>query len=335
MHSFEFYLNSTDRFFWGKVRPMSQLDATLVNFVDEAGRLNILGGMHSIWVPPLVTLRVKGGGRVLADLQLPSDISPPYLVYPVSNMVDAIDDHAMMEVLKTQGWRRVLRNEYRDVDVLNEFVRLARADIFSDKGIESVCAFAKKRGPLWRCCTPGHDLWCHWLPIRAEKQYQYKNLCIWYAAEEAAAFVERARLVKNVLNAVVTLREGKSLPVGLWEQILPFPLLEDYSSERLQWYDLLSAVEFHAGIGREPRLVLDYVKGVKLDIVTELGFIHAVWFAVLQLVSNATALYQCHGCWSFYVRTQRRPKEGQSNYCEQCGPTAGKREWARKNRTRR
>ena len=50
-----------------------------------------------------------------------------------------------------------------------------------------------------------------------------------------------------------------------------------------------------------------------------LGFFSAVWVEIAQVLCKVGGFLQCSGCGDYYMRTTKRPRPDQANYCETCG----------------
>ncbi len=64
----------------------------------------------------------------------------------------------------------------------------------------------------------------------------------------------------------------------------------------------------------------------EISIQSHLGFLSASWFQFMQAVTAQNILI-CSGCSKTYNREKRKPKQGQKNYCDECGTAAAKRNW--------
>jgi uncharacterized membrane protein len=54
---------------------------------------------------------------------------------------------------------------------------------------------------------------------------------------------------------------------------------------------------------------------------TRLRFLGAIALQLALSVADAESLFTCNGCGRPYIRSQRKPNDGQSTYCEACSTT--------------
>ena len=153
--------------------------------------------------------------------------------------------------------------------------------------------------------------------------------------EEVEVFLQKARQVKTLFEAIVRLQNGEPVAESLWRLMgvheTQAPPLATASRDE-QFRTLCSVLRVHLYWCSEFRIGLGWDNRPKLKIVPPLGFIHVVLFTLAQLLCQARGVYQCDGCGNFYIRTRKRPQTGKRNFCPQCGPTASKRQWAQRKR---
>jgi hypothetical protein len=263
--------------------------------------------------------------------------------------VPLADTMLAYEGLLTNGW------SWREssTGVFDDFLRLADVPdtaMLAEEACSKVVAFARKWGPLWLCRTPIHTEDCYWRPdisvlswtsnnprdIPPEwLRYQKKNHCQWIPMEEVDVFLQKARQVKTLFEAIVQLQNGDSVAKSLWRVIgiheARASALATASREE-QLMMLCTVLRIHLYWCSEFRVGLGWDHGPKLKIVPPPGFIHVVLLTLAQLLCQARGVYQCDECGNFYIRTGKRPQTGKRNFCRQCGSTASKRQWAQRKR---
>jgi hypothetical protein len=195
--------------------------------------------------------------------------------------------------------------------LLNDFLRLAYDTITVDVGVQ-VFQFVLKWGPLWLCRTDGH-VQCHWSPgIGSVMSRGWP--CGWAPTEEIEEFVRKAWEAKAVLEIAYALQNDHPIARGLWHRLgLPSPPEEP----RQMLATFVDLYFFFVG-GRGPLLVWKADTNPKLVLYNGLGFIHAIWMEIAQLLCHANGISQCDGCGAFYIREVRKEKAGQRNFCPRC-----------------
>lgn len=283
--------------------------------IDEEGRfLGFVPEESGIWVPapilaPEYNLRIEQ-----VHIQNVGIVGDPCLIFFVP------DDWVVRGVkagwktrLKDKGW--ILKNDTRNL--LGEFVKLA--DAKPDKYLQ----FARKWGPLWdQVREPFKESYT--------REPQPEKMAPW--AESTEIWRIKAKEVKGFLDIAAYLHQGKPAPFDLWKSI-PTGLEEQFKNDitrQRRWISLLLThkisdehqVWFHFDwSGEQPAL----------QLTTKLGFIHSVWFQLLQAVSKMQVCV-CDGCGKVYVREGRKPARGRNNFCPECGDKASKKLWAEKNK---
>lgn len=216
-----------------------------------------------------------------------------------------------------------LREKKPTATLLNTFISLWR-----DKKPRAVVAFAEKWGPLrleLPKMTPG-------------RPWEEEPLAAWWFLSQ---------------RAHATLRIGQALGRNARGAVEDWSLLStDYSGEdpkRAMFYGLpnwvrwenddgakrigRSALEFErAQIGGElahwmdlfgVRLSADWGGDGRYSWHLEVSynrhqFLGAIALQLALSVADAESLFTCDGCGRPYIRSQRKPNAGQSNYCETC-----------------
>ena len=227
--------------------------------------------------------------------------------------------------------------------LLNTFVAVANAPV------EKVISVAQRYGPLFPCSTHGmffigpdsisRSLECEWL--HPEPVWLWRRMArrARAALSIAAALWKRAR---PLIEDWATLAFGG--PRAAWplrphasEEACEVPtpdLPPDLYAAQLDAQKRALAVmlgewrnEFHAPptFEIEPELALSVTAGM--------GFLPAVWLAVVQAVTRTSGIYTCASCGQIFGR-QRAPAVGRAAYCPECsvGQQAAKRDWARRHR---
>jgi|SRR5208283_1873276 len=86
-------------------------------------------------------------------------------------------------------------------------------------------------------------------------------------------------------------------------------------SELTQWMEVFGvvlAVRWRGDENRSWQLEVSY---------NRLRFLGAIALQLALSVADAESLFTCDGCGRPYIRAQRKPNDGQSNYCETCAQT--------------
>ena len=321
---------------------------------DEAGKRSpfFMDGMLS--VPPTVTVAFlpaapqRGPFRWHHLGPVNAQGETPFLVYPLpegwtSPMPDTV---VREEDLMTSGWtwQRDSRN------VFGDYLRLAEVsdgDMRTEAGCTRVVNFAKKWGPLWICRTPIHPKECYWQPAmlrpwtsRDTDRISLDRLrlikrhpCQWLPWEEVASFVWKAREVRLIFEAIITLQHGDLVPESVWRRLgfQHAAAIAEYprdAQRQLLFLSLYPVLEYQS----TPRVRLRWDNGPKCIIVPGPGFIHGVFLTLAQLLCQARGVYQCDECGNLYVRPGKRPQTGKRNFCSSCGAKAAKRQWAQRQR---
>jgi hypothetical protein len=240
--------------------------------------------------------------------------------------------------LEAIGWRR----QTEPKGMLRDFLDLAQ-DPITSRTQEAVRAFAEQWGPLWLCRNREHQD-CHWVPW-GHPGWSWSP-CLWAPCEEVREFVRKAWQAQVVVAVGAALQQNQPAPAHLWPylrrvlspayEVLPEQCSQDVAMQR----QVLTAVvnRYLAGsLGAfgGPRLWMLWERdraSPSLYFHSGFGFLSAVWIGIAQALSDRHGMLQCDGCHVFYVRTGRRPKKGQKNYCDGCRKTGPKRQWWRTHR---
>jgi hypothetical protein len=189
--------------------------------------------------------------------------------------------------------------------------------------------------------------------------FYYREHCYWTPSELVQEFVMEAQRAKAVLQASMKLWDSQHVPEALWRNIYneespKMAARREESRRRSKFYGPSTErniKEYHVHWNSSPKqgirfgwsLLIDLVnhytvkpgglasylvydgteQGPQLRIASQLGFLPAVWSMIAQLISRVPQLYCCDGCGKLYQRTGRKPKEGQKNYCPDCGMEGG------------
>jgi hypothetical protein len=249
------------------------------------------------------------------------------------------------------GWIKKMSTE----DLLDDFLSLSTGKP------EKVKAFALKWGPLWYCQTHRTCIW----GVFSSHHLDEDGRCYWLASEPIAAFSREAKRLKAALTIAGGLNADppRIAPDEIWEDLIWEDNLENYidGPPRLEVqiqgryvpvttpdeeevtrqevtvlaqrvYLSLKINEFLADLGG-PGLRIDWSTSprAKLSLHTGWGFLSAAWVQAIQLITEVRNLYTCDGCNRSYFRAKKRPAPGKSNYCDECGNRAAKKNWARRN----
>jgi hypothetical protein len=210
--------------------------------------------------------------------------------------------------------------------LLKDFLKLA----LPETAIEQVVTFVKRWGPLWLCRTPTHHAEhriCFWQPRQAVYWSGTTTLCSWHPVEEVYAFVREAQQAKVVVEAI-----GELGRLKLRED-------ENKTSITKQMKDIREAILSRLRLHGQLELRVNWIarpSQPKLLLLGKIGFIHAVWIEIFQLLCQAKGPLQCDDCGKWYYREVRRAKTGQRQYCADCGKNgrASKKHSAERRRNR-
>jgi hypothetical protein len=154
--------------------------------------------------------------------------------------------------------------------------------------------------------------------------------------------LERWRLISRSVLAILTV--GAELAVGKnritrdeWKWMMG-PRYEFRNESEEQYLNRLEKpaqarghlyVHLHpwmdqVGLG----LKLKYARGIELEVEYRGGMLSAVGLQLGLTIANSDRLFICSGCGLPYCRSadKRRPKTGQSNFCDECGKAAALRQ---------
>lgn len=299
---------------------MSRQNWDLVGLTEPTWGLNAYGARTMILAPPKVKVSLQEAGTIVYLAPQEWQEEPILWIRPGW-------------LIENCGWE--LKKDH--TGLLDDLLKLAEADIKP----ETIVKFAKKWGPLWLCRNPKHSD-CFWTPDKAHQRGLGPlpgGNCLWGPKEETAEFVRNALAVTAALNAAAESKLNRRIPAPLWEflgaedprrcadftieeqRILLAYFIDDQMSRlgnttlRISWYEEKPTLGFHTG----------------------LGFLAAAWTQVAQSLCGVHGMYQCSGCGVFYVRTKRKPREGEGNYCDECseGYLASKRLEKQRKRTKK
>ena len=234
--------------------------------------------------------------------------------------------------LESVGWQQ--KTDTRGL--LNAFLRLAQ-DPITEQVCQHVKRFVERWGPLWLCRNWEH-FDCHWT-YTAEGVHA-ASPCLWAPVEEVREFVRKAWHAKVIIQTTIALRDGKPVPESLvpYMNCLPRYLNTGgiaqwthspaYRAVAQQWlvdlvneYLVPSSIPWRSGVGG-PRLWMawdDQRPAPTLRFHSGLGFLSAVWVEMAQTLCKAWGFMHCSRCGNYYLRTTKRPRTDQANYCETCG----------------
>jgi DNA-directed RNA polymerase subunit RPC12/RpoP len=285
----------------------------VVGLEDDNGQLSSpLGARGGIWVPPEAKLELIEG--------------EPYIFYPVPDDWPSTVPVQQLNFgeLTNLGWT------YKDDtdNLLDEFVNLESA------APKKVLRFAQKWGPLWVCTSHSKRgeveavSFIHPLgPLHGSLDHGLA-WCSWTPAEAVSAFVREAKRVVAALRIFVSLMLGmkEEEEEKCWAELgfsgrLVFSegttaddkafikklLLSKFVESRL------TEVGFTIGPSLNAKSLL------KIRLVSDLGFIRAVWLQVAQAMTGMRGIYTCDNCGKLYVREGRKPPKGRLNFCPDCG----------------
>jgi hypothetical protein len=244
--------------------------------------------------------------------------------------------YALMQI----GWRATADTSNLLKDFLGlvpeaDITREFRREDLTEELLIKVTTFVQQWGPLWICREPSHDKnlfgKCYLSP-RTYENFIYDTPCSWMPFEDISEFIKQAQYAKAVLKVASLVQQEESVPEKFWDVIKPkgfmvrhrtgtrdilqrlsglIGLPDKHYSPHQKLY-LSMVVNEHLSDLRAPRLVLSWDEDAKLDLVSGLGFLRAVWVEIAQILGNVKSFYYCAGCGGFYL-SKRRTK-----YCEKC-----------------
>jgi hypothetical protein len=130
--------------------------------------------------------------------------------------------------------------------------------------------------------------------------------CEWEGIESVSQWLERARIVENMLKAIKKIKDGVC---SKDERNLLFSYLNSFNN---------------ASFG--PSLFLEWdekEKWPKIEYRPGHGFIRSVMLQLTRYAAGSPGFYTCSRCGEVYLRTKKAPKPGQHNFCpkhEESGP---------------
>jgi hypothetical protein len=246
--------------------------------------------------------------------------------------VSTIDGLALQEI----GWQRKVLDPYTETsNLLDAFLRLAEPETLGDDILEAyaqrVAQFVTTWGPLWMCRNYAHTGFCHWSGRGVIERPE--NPCAWAPTEEIREFHSHARRVLVVLEAASALRDEHSIP----KRLRPRLGVSDTASIAEQWEQLAFVVNGALWTHGGATIDLRVRQGSSLGLVIHSGtsFLGAVWMQVAQALGDAKGVLQCDYCARWYVRTGRRPKRNQKQFCPACQQNGrgSKAAYARRKKT--
>ncbi len=284
-----------------------------------------LGARGGIWVPP--------------EAKLEFVEEKPHIFYPVpQNWPSTISIQQLnFEELKKLGWT-YKENTDR---LLDDFIALANATP------NKVLKFVKKWGPLWACVshsTHKADLagvmgveivsFIHPVgPLHGDAALGF-SWCSWVPAEDVSTFVREAKRAKAALSIYTCLKLKKEEDPTDWATlgfVGKLKFADTASAEEKKFIKKMFLCRFVESRLNEVGFSID-PQNLKLQIVSDLGFIRAAWLQLAQAMTGMRGVYVCDGCGKVYVRALKKPAEGKFNFCPECGKKGAKRAYYRRKK---
>jgi hypothetical protein len=294
----------------------------LAGFTDAEGRLQThLGGISEVLVPPAVEV---------GDVAYYSGEKVQSIIYPIPSkwrkrlpvaQGGAIGAYPLQEL----GWYE----RTHTTGLLEDLIDIAQGSA------EAVQAFVLRWGPLWVCARHSeYDFDCIWkFPDWEVDTVPEGDACEWFASEPVELFRRKAREARAAFGMARLLMEGKPVSADYLTDLKMPRILPDFEID-VQRRRLARHISGNISRAGGPSLSLVWEQGERPRIVvkTGLGFFRLAWLQIAQIISGATGLYVCDGCGLPYIREKRKPAEGKSNYCDNCGKRAANRQLARRRR---
>jgi predicted RNA-binding Zn-ribbon protein involved in translation (DUF1610 family) len=312
----------------------------LSGLTNEEGDLRVLLGSNSrFFLPPqieVVSSDHRGNPVECIKYPVPEEFMSPMILRATA---DEIRGKLSLSSLPRYGWKE--KNDA--TGVLSDFLRLTNGNP------NDVKKFVLKWGPMWLCREHSNCIW----GVSASIDVLPTRRCAWFPIEPIAIFQQEAKRVFAALELFHLLWKENAEPVvdkgliHLWLDLGtqyvfrvfgPGPIEKKKQTRlRYQKYTLLSKINSYlstpggAGVG----INCDVDSYPTLKISTGWGFISAVWLEVAATITQVRNVFECDGCHKTYIRKSRKPREGESNYCPNCGVRAAKRKWARQKKNSR
>jgi len=160
--------------------------------------------------------------------------------------------------------------------------------------------------------------------------------CSWTPAEAVSTFVAEAKRVKAALSIYTCLKLNKEEDQANWATLgfsgkLKFA--DNTSAEEKRFVKKLLLCRFVESRLSEIGFSINPTN-LKLKLVSDLGFIRAVWLQVAQAMTGMRGVYVCDGCGKVYVRALKKPVAGKLNFRPDCGKRGSKRAYYRRKKSR-
>ncbi|HHV52378.1 MAG TPA: hypothetical protein GXX52_02680 [Synergistaceae bacterium] len=289
-----------------------------------------MGAKGGIWVP----LETK-----LGELENNKGKKEAYIFYPVPERWPSTISIQQLnfEELANFGW--VYKESTKKL--LDDFIALSNATP------NKVLKFAQRWGPLWVCVSHsthnpdsmdvmGVEIvsFVHPVgPLHGDLRHGL-TWCSWTPAEAVMSFVREAKRVKAALSIYTCLKLEKEEDVTNWATLgfsgkLKFNNNTSVKEKRFIKKTLLC--RFIESRLSEIGFSIDPTS-LKLKLVSDLGFIRAVWLQVAQAMTQMRGIYVCDSCGEVYVRALKKPVAGKLNFCPDCGKKGSKRAYYRRKK---
>lgn len=258
-----------------------------------------------IWVPPKPK-KITGFDTPLDQVILDGEGTSLVFFVP-RDWVNSNNKSEWKTRLKDIGW--ILKEDTSGL--LTQFIRLAESPS------TSFLDFAKRWGPLWRQASHFGGT----IPESFDKAPWIESVEEWRL---------RAKEVKTILELASYILKEEIAPHELWQKLWPTEYKNIHTmDDQRKW--LMHYINFEM-LSYKIKFYINWENSTpELKIGSTLGFLSAVWFQLLQSITNKT-ICLCDGCRRVYARTGRKPARGKKNYCEYCGTAAAKRDYARKRK---
>lgn len=286
-----------------------------------------MGARGGIWVPPEAKLELLEG--------------KPYILYPVpEDWPSTVPIQQLnFEELANFGW--VYKESTKKL--LDDFIALSNATP------NKVLKFVKKWGPLWVCVSHsthnpdsmgmmGVEIvsFVHPVgPLHGDLRHGL-TWCSWTPAEAVTSFVYEARRAKAALSIYTCIKLGKEENITDWAALGfldKLKITDNASAEEKNFIKKLLLCRFIESKLSEIGFSID-PSDLKIKLVSDLGFIRAVWMQVAQAMTQMRGIYVCDNCGEVYTRSLRKPVVGKLNFCSDCGKRGSKRAYYRRTKSR-
>ena len=288
---------------------------------SEGNEIGVVPEVFEIWVPPKTV--------VIPCINEPVDAVVSEVKGEDADLIFYVPKQCVMQnfsygksCLSENSWTRP-----KNSMPLEDFIELSNAEP------ETVLYFAKRWGPLWRQKI---------ISVTANSIPEECGVAPW--VESIKDWKDEACRVKELLDISAIICHGKVAPKEKCEALIRLQENKQNRNFEIEYdnqeecevlsqadtsLDDLTTIEGQRELLQhilnmiivneyDIRYGLDWSQELpKVVLNTKVGFIHAVWYQLLQSITQGN-YYICDYCGTTYRRTLKKPKKGQNNYCDEC-----------------